>query len=376
MAKEKKTARAFTLNEMTIRQQIGERIFGLVKKANSCSEEDVSGEAFSLDEDDQRMAEEFAAKKIITFKNTTKGKIATSNDSYAEVAGIGFSDGKCRVILMGMSGMIRTKEIVDIGTFADWRGRSREISELVEEIASRSKIRGTNLKALGIAVPEEMSDVNPNAASMLAEGIQKIFKADTYTCNASVAAAYAERDALQKKNNDDMIYLHSDIGTGVILRQERIYEASHSRSEAEGEYLRPWKQYGLAHSAKELVNRGIGTDMVNMVNGDVDSITLDIVLEAAEKGDELAGDLVRRAGLALGVRMAYLINMFRVPLVVIGGGVEKKKGGFVKDVKESQERFLLKEIREDVEILPATLGEEASSLGAAALCRRELFMEV
>lgn len=116
--------------------------------------------------------------------------------------------------------------------------------------------------------------------------------------------------------------------------------------------------------------------MVNMVNGDVDSITLDIVLEAAEKGDELAGDLVRRAGLALGVRMAYLINMFRVPLVVIGGGVEKKKGGFVKDVKESQERFLLKEIREDVEILPATLGEEASSLGAAALCRRELFMEV
>jgi glucokinase len=125
-----------------------------------------------------------------------------------------------------------------------------------------------------------------------------------------------------------------------------------------------------------LVNKGLGTDIVNIVNGDIEAITLDIVLQAAESGDELADDLVRRAGLALGVRAAYLVNIFGATTVMIGGGAEKKEGGFIKYVKESQERFLLEELRGEVEVISCTLGKEAPSVGAAALCRRELFMEV
>ena len=173
-----------------------------------------------------------------------------------------------------------------------------------------------------------------------------------------------------------MLYLHSDIGSGVVIKKEIIFEA-HESARGQGEsYLAPWKQFGIVETAKDLVNKGLGTDIVNMVNGDVDAITLEVVLQATENGDELAEDLVRRAGLALGVRAAYLVNIFGVTTVIIGGGVEKKEGGFIKCVKESQERFLLKGLQGGVEVIPCVLGKESSSIGAAALCLRELFMEV
>jgi glucokinase len=112
-----------------------------------------------------------------------------------------------------------------------------------------------------------------------------------------------------------------------------------------------------------------------MVNGDVGKITTRVVLEAAAKQDELAEDLVKRSALALGVRIAYMANIFGPDIVVIGGGVEQGSGDFVGFAKESAKKFLLKDRRDKLEIVPGALGENVSSIGAASLCRRELFME-
>ena len=57
-------------------------------------------------------------------------------------------------------------------------------------------------------------------------------------------------------------------------------------------------------------------------------------------------------------------------------GVEKKEGNFVNFVAESAQRFLTEDVKKNFEISPGVLGEEASSAGAALLCRREIFMEV
>jgi glucokinase len=100
------------------------------------------------------------------------------------------------------------------------------------------------------------------------------------------------------------------------------------------------------------------------------------VLTAAENKDELAEDLVKRSALALGVRAAYLVNIFGTDKVILGGGTEKKEGNFIQYVGESSQRFLLNKVVNTVKIVPGTLGDEAFSIGAASLCRRELFMEV
>jgi glucokinase len=169
--------------------------------------------------------------------------------------------------------------------------------------------------------------------------------------------------------------MYADVGSGVIIKSEMIFEAGVADS-GESAYLRPWKQFSIVETAKSLVNKGLGTDIVDMVDGNIDSITLDVVLSAAENHDELAEDLVKRSALALGVRVAYLTNMFNTGIVILGGGMEKKEGDFTQFVNESAKRFFLKDLAGKVDIVSGVLGKEASSIGAASLCRRELFMEV
>ena len=68
--------------------------------------------------------------------------------------------------------------------------------------------------------------------------------------------------------------------------------------------------------------------------------------------------------------------MFNPAVVILGGGTEREQSNFIQFVKESAKRFLMKKLVDKLEVVPGVLGAEASSIGAASLCRRELFMEV
>lgn len=376
MAKGKKNVCPFTVNTMTEKAQLGAGVFNVIKKENSLS---IKGIAEMASVPGQAVAEYIntcVKKDLLQLSSSPKGDIVKFNEKYGTVLGIGFSGAKCFAYAMDLGGNVVFRESTEIGILAKWKGKNKEIAALIDEIGAIPSLKNKTFTRAGVAVPEEMGEANPNTAEMLAEGIEGIFNCATYTCNAAPASAYAERDVLPAARGRDILYLHSDIGNGVVIKKEIIFEAlEHTQGKGEA-YLAPWKQFSIVETAKDLVNKGLGTDIVNIVNGDIEAITLDIVLQAAERGDELADDLVRRAGLALGVRAAYLINIFGATTVIIGGGTEKKEGGFTKYVKESQERFLLEELRGEVEVISCTLGKEAPAVGAAALCRRELFMEV
>jgi predicted NBD/HSP70 family sugar kinase len=217
--------------------------------------------------------------------------------------------------------------------------------------------------------------INPKSTDILSKGIKSIWKSDVFVAREAAAAGYGERDIGKKIFVEDVIYMHSDIGTGAIIKKEMISEASGQSREESGTYLKPWNQFSVVRSSKELIEKGIGTDIVQMVGGDLDKVSLEIILKAAEKKDELAEDLVKRSALALGVRVAYLVNMFNAENVILGGGTERKEGNFIKSVQESAKRFILKGVVDKVKIIPGVLGKKASSIGAACLCRRELFME-
>jgi hypothetical protein len=45
-------------------------------------------------------------------------------------------------------------------------------------------------------------------------------------------------------------------------------------------------------------------------------------------------------------------------------------------VKESMDKYLSSGLADRLKMIPGVLGKESSSIGAALLCRREIFMEV
>jgi glucokinase len=98
-------------------------------------------------------------------------------------------------------------------------------------------------------------------------------------------------------------------------------------------------------------------------------------VEAARKKDGVATEIVSAAGTNLGIRVAYLVNIFNPDIVVIGGGVEKAGDIFMDAVKAAVKKYSFEEPADIVKIIPSMLEDNAVMLGAAALAAREVFIE-
>ena len=86
-------------------------------------------------------------------------------------------------------------------------------------------------------------------------------------------------------------------------------------------------------------------------------------------------ELVTNAARNLGVRVAYLVNIFNPDIVVIGGGVEKSGEIFMDAIKETVKKFSFEEPAIIVKIVPTLLEDNSVVLGASALAAREVFIE-
>jgi len=303
------------------------------------------------------------------------GEIAFKQ-GHKKILGIGFRDSQCFLTVIDLNGNILDKESIEIDLLLHGTGKNKDFTGVVRQVGEKTKFSGEDFACCGVAIPEAMIGINPKSVTIFSNGIKDIFGCDVFMTTSATAAGYGDRENLDSAKNKNILYMYSDVGTGVVLKGESIFEADEYNSGKDGEYLRPWNQFSIVNTTKDLAASGVGTDVVEMVKGDIDNITLDVVFQAAGNSDELAEDLIKRSGLALGVRVAYLVNMFDVDHVVFGGGIESDEEKFIQYVKESMNKFLSGEKIDELKMIPGVLGKESSSVGAALLCRREIFMEV
>ena len=374
MSKSKTEMRSFNIQLVGDVARTNLQIFSSLKKAslsiaNLTKETNLSSDLVA------ECVNSCIRKDLLTISGSGEGEVVTFKENQKNVLGVGFSGNKCILVAMNLAGEIVAKEIIEIKQISTLKGRIKEMKEILSAISKGTKLRGTGFFSVGIALPEEIKK-NPKCPGVIVKGINKLFGCTVLFTDAITAAGYAEKGYEAEASSDDVLYLHSDVGSGVAIRGEEIVDPEGSSPGDDKSYLRPWEQFDMVMTAKSLVKKGVGTDIVNMVGGKTDEITSDVVLTAAENKDELAEDLVKRSALALGVRAAYLVNIFGTDKVILGGGTEKKEGNFIQYVGESSQRFLLNKVVNMVKIVPGTLGAEAFSIGAASLCRRELFMEV
>ena len=293
-----------------------------------------------------------------------------------KVVGVGISCDEVFLTVMDIKGDVLEKKKISSDIIKSLKGKISDISEVIGILEESNPVSGKELLAACVAYPDLSGGIKQKNVKAVNEGLCRVFNTDLFISRESTAVGYGEKNFGEHGYIKNLLYVHSDVGIGAVIKDELIFEADENNTAQDRSYLRPWNQFNMVVTTKDLVDKGVGTSIVNLVGGDVDKITLAIILKAAENQDELAVDMARRSGLALGVRVAYLVNIFNPDTVILGGGIEKNEGGFPGYVEESTKRFLLKEAADKLKMLPATLGGEASSVGAAALCRREMFMEV
>lgn len=119
---------------------------------------------------------------------------------------------------------------------------------------------------------------------------------------------------------------------------------------------------GIIRMATDAVERGDRTSL-----SQIDDITAKDVFDAAKAGDEVASRIVNRAAFYLGKSMAMMAIVLNPQYFIIGGGVSKAGEFFFEQIREVFEKYTLDQAKENVQILPAILGNDAGVVGAAGL---------
>lgn len=270
----------------------------------------------------------------------------------------------------------------DIGTIAE------KSIEALTEIITKSGVEKNDIRAIGMGITGSSSRFVPVRTL-----IQEKTGVETFMGSDASCAAYGEKKLNSQANVEDLLYMYSDIGCGIIIRGDIYFGAGGSAGEIQisrehiskeeeliffkgAQYLRPWgMDFGITQMAMHEIEKGVGTKIVAHAKGDIKNITKEAVIDAAKDNDDLAIDIIRNAGMNLGIRIAYLVNLFNPEAVVIGGGVEKAGELILEPIKNVVRKLAFTEQADMVRITTSALGENAVSMGAASLAIREIFLK-
>jgi len=217
------------------------------------------------------------------------------------------------------------------------------------------------------------------------------FKMPILIGNDASLAGYGEYRLALDRPVGNLVYLYSDVGASLIFHGHIFWGSGGSAGElgvfvpSNDDYLTWVKSpgfvmsnvwdLGLTSQARKLIQDGTTTAIAQLVEDDLNAITLDTVIQAAERGDQVARELIEHSALQLGIRVASLVNLLNPDVVVIGGGIERAGSLLMDPVWRAVKRYSYEEPASLVDILPAKLGENAVALGAACWVIREVFVQ-
>ena len=201
--------------------------------------------------------------------------------------------------------------------------------------------------------------------------------------NDAAAAAYGEMKFGAARGKRHVVYvtLGTGIGGGIII-DGRIYggasgaagEVGHMVLEPDGvrcncgargclEALASGP--AIARDAAQAAAEGRSQALADL--GASQDLTAELVLEAAQQGDEVARQVIQRAGRYLGLGLIGLLNTFNPEALILGGGLLGLGDLYLKPAFDAARECGFDQILDDVIMTIAELGGRSGALGAAAL---------
>jgi N-acetylglucosamine repressor len=108
------------------------------------------------------------------------------------------------------------------------------------------------------------------------------------------------------------------------------------------------------------------------VKGDLNVITFDIVLQAADANDAVALRALQDVGRWLGLGIANLVNAFNPELVVLGGALARASKILTPVIETTVKENALRQPQESLKIATSAYGSEACVVGAVAIVLDEI----
>jgi glucokinase len=215
--------------------------------------------------------------------------------------------------------------------------------------------------------------------------LQEKFQCNTSVDNDANVAALGEFVFGAGKNCNSLLYItvSTGVGGGWIL-DHKIWHGAGSMAGEIGhtvvDPLGPTCLCGkqgcverlasgpyLAQDARLLLSQDLQQGLIlrELANRNLDSITAQLISQAAALGDTLSISLLNRAAHAIGVGIGNAANLINPQRFILGGGVTKSGEQFWQTIRKTARRIALPQVQ--IEILPAALADDAPLWGAVAL---------
>jgi glucokinase len=286
---------------------------------------------------------------------------------------------------------------------------TRHVAQSVLEAIAKTGINLNSIASAGFSFPGALNPSTeklhrpPNLPDW--RGYPIVEKLAEYTglnsvlfCNNANAAAYGEYwiGAAKGTQSVCLLLLDKGIGCGIIVEGREIKGANGFGGEFGHMIVDPspgarWcncLQQGhleayssataVARRTRELIEVGLPSSLQNRINKDTDIYSIPrLVYDEAEKGDELATQIILDTARFLGLGIVTLLHTVDPECVLIGGemmfgGKGSKIGDmFLNRIREEIDQRALKDLAENLKLDFAQLGSFASYIGAAGLAREE-----
>lgn len=357
--------------------------------------------------------EEFIKNKIVyekEFDISEGGRrplLLDINPRAAYAIGVGLNLMNMVGLLIDCKGNIITKTQIDRP-----RAAVKEITEclleIIRQVLRRSKEYIEGIEGIGVGIaglvnrkdgsihwPEKI-DHNYTYASInipLKDLIEREFNLPAIIENDATAACFGEHWLDLNEGVENILYMFSGVGAGLILNGQLYTGANgfagevaiHNYKEdnlfncglGDSCFLKRWEMdLGIVEEVKKKVankKSEAQQQILEMAGNKTENIDLKTVFSAARQKNSLVKEVLDAAAKRLGIKIAYLVNLLNPQIVIIGGGLEEAGDDFLEKVRETAKNWAFREITQDLKIIYSQLRENSVAQGAASLVMRQIF---
>lgn len=293
---------------------------------------------------------------------------------------------------------LRSAIVSDEGQIIERRELPLDVNRLAPQVAEIvSELRGINpnVAAAGIAIPGLVNRETDRVIS--SRELPSIVREDLHAEltkaagvrveieNDANAAAYGEFKVGAGRGSRDMFYITIGEGIGgALILDGKLWtgasgfagEVGHITIDTEGlececgntgclETLASGPN--IVRRARERLFRD-GTSSLSKLGVNKQFTAADVAHEA-NNGDDFALMMIERTGKYIGTGVASVLNLLNVERIVLGGGVMDAGELILNPIIQEAKRRAFQPCFEATQILAATLGDEAATIGAAMLAR-------
>lgn len=275
-----------------------------------------------------------------------------------------------------------------------------QVYEFCQQLIKSSRIDTNKLVGIGISMPGLVDThagknytylVTPNESKTLQQLLEDKFKKPVYIQNDVKTNALAEcRFGLAAGKKDVLVLLMGwGIGLGIIMDGKLqsgtsgfAGEVGHIPFVNDGELCYCGKRgcletvasgIALARMAKQGIQSGQSSFLNTLTDEEIKNIEPHVIIEAANKGDQYAINILSDLGQNLGKAIAILIQLFNPELIILGGKIAEAKQYITLPIRHAINSYCLTNISEKTKVALSVLGNDAGLLGSASIVMENTF---